>query len=241
MTESLRDISVIVPFHGSDLKWKDLLQDLRPLPKRSEIILVGPDEPSCDILSRASRDMLPAVRYVYSPLGRGVQMNSGAKNAENNIFWFLHADSKVPRSSLYSLGCALQTDSNAIYYFDLQFLNDGPKLTALNSVGANLRAHYLGLPFGDQGFVVSRTLFYRIGGFDENSFYGEDQLFVWRARGKRVPLKRIPYPLFTSARRYQAEGWTRATSKRIFMTYKQAAAEALKLMKARAIERTRKI
>ena len=236
MTEILKRLSIIVPFHGADLNWKDLLQDLRPLPKNAEIILVGPDEPSAEILAKASESMVAHVRYVRAPKGRGVQLNVGAKAAANDFFWFLHADSKIPRPSLFLLSQALLADPGAVYFFDLQFLDDGPKVMLLNSMGANFRSRYLGMPFGDQGFAMSRARFYRIGGFVENASYGEDHLFIWQARRKRVPVRRIAAPIFTSARRYESCGWVVLTSRRLYLTYRQAAREIIKLAKVRAIE-----
>ncbi len=236
MTEILKRLSVIVPFHGVDLHWKDLLQDLRPLPKSAEIILVGPDEPPAEILIKASEYMVAQVRYVYAPKGRGVQLNAGAKAASKDFFWFLHADSKVPRPSLFLLSQSLQAEPEVLHFFDLKFLDDGPKVMFLNSLGANFRSRYLGMPFGDQGFAVSRALFYRIGGFAENAAYGEDHLFIWQARRKRVPVRRIAAPIFTSARRYDSQGWAALTSRRLYLTYRQAASEIVKLAKVRVIE-----
>src|SRR5688572_913636 len=94
--EILKDPSVIVPFTGADVLWKDLLQDLKALPKGSEILLVGPDAPDAEILHKAAEGLLAEVRYVHSARGRGRVLNAGAKASKKNYFWFLHADSKVP-------------------------------------------------------------------------------------------------------------------------------------------------
>ncbi len=237
MTEFLKQLSIIIPFYGEDIKWKDLLQDLRPLPREAEILLVGPDAPPSELLSRASENMLAAIRFVWAPKGRGSQLNAGTKAASNNFFWFLHADSKVPRPSLFMLAQALQNAPDALHYFDLHFLDDGPKAVILNSLGANFRSRYLGLPFGDQAFAVSRAQFYKIGGFAESAPYGEDHLLIWQARRKRVPIRRIAAPIFTSARSYKASGWGALTSRRLYLTYRQAAGELIKLAKERTIER----
>ena len=50
----------------------------------------------------------------------------------------------------------------------------------LNAAGANLRSRWLGLPFGDQGLVLPRASFERLGGFDPALRYGEDHALVWR-------------------------------------------------------------
>jgi glycosyltransferase involved in cell wall biosynthesis len=233
----MKNLSVIIPFLGSDLYWKDLLQDLKPLPAEAEILLVGPEAPDEKILKRATESLIAEVRYVPAPRGRGVQLNTGAKAAKHDFFWFLHADSKVPRPTLFRLETELQQQPAALHFFHLHFLNDGPKLMGLNSLAANLRSRYLQMPFGDQGFAISRAQFYRIGGFPEDAPYGEDHIFVWEARRKRVPLNMIPAAVFTSARRYDTEGWAPLTRKRVLLTIRQATNEALKLFKVRASEK----
>lgn len=237
MSEVLRDLSVIIPFTAADMAWKDLLQDLKPLPADAEILLVGPDAPDEIILRRAAEGVIAPIRHVDSDRGRGRQMNAGARAAVKGHFWFLHADSKVPRPSLFFLGQEMERLPEALHYFRLHFLGDGPKLVGLNSYAANLRSRYLGMPFGDQGFALSRTQFYRIGGFPEHVRYGEDHIFVWEARRKRIPLNLIPASIFTSARRYESEGWGKLTRRRVYLTAKQAVEESFKLFKQRVVER----
>ncbi|OFZ16928.1 MAG: hypothetical protein A2Z20_09485 [Bdellovibrionales bacterium RBG_16_40_8] len=231
-----QELSVIIPFTANDVLWKDLLQDLIPLPKEAEIILVGPDAPDSEMFKKATAKIIAQIRYVYSPIGRGLQLNTGAKKATKNYFWFLHADSKIPRPSLHMLERELAIKKDALHYFDLQFLNDGPKLMGLNSLAANFRSRIFGIPFGDQGFAVSRAVFYRIGGFSERTNYGEDHNFVWEAKKKRVPLNHISGAIFTSARQYQTTGWSKLTGKRIYLTTKRATKECVKLVKKRIIE-----
>jgi Glycosyl transferase family 2 len=232
----LNELTVIIPFIAHDILWKDLLRDLQPLPAGAEILLVGPDKPEPEILALATRNLIATVRYVESPRGRAVQMNSGARAARGSYFWFLHADAKVPRPALYALATDLQREPNAVHYFSLQYLNDGPRLMTVTSILANLRAHYLGIPFGDQGFAVSRGTFYRLGGYQENLLYGEDQVLIWEARRKRVALNALPASIFTSARSYESSGWGQLTSKRAAQTIKLAAHQWLRLFMQRLVE-----
>jgi hypothetical protein len=254
----LRNLSVIVPFAAGDLAWKDLLQDLKVLPVESEILLVGPDAPDADIFAKAKSGLVADVRYVYSPPGRGRVLNSGARASKRDYFWFLHADSKVPRQSIFRLGFSLAQQPGSLHYFGLQFLPDGPRWMLLNSYAANLRSKHLGLPFGDQGFALSRSTFYRLGGFREQSHLPrivtsrtarfdlsregvcEDQSFVWEAHRKRVPLHRVPATIFTSARRYEKVGWAKLTRSRVWSTAQQAMIEGFELLKLRAIESIRR-
>jgi glycosyltransferase involved in cell wall biosynthesis len=230
------NLSVIVPFTSGDVLWKDLLQDLKALPGESEILLVGPDEPNAEIFKKAREGVISKIQYIKSPRGRGVQLNTGARAASKDYFWFLHADSKVPRPAIYTLENELSAKPDMLHFFNLQFLADGPRLVGLNSMAANWRSKYLKMPFGDQGFAMTRAIFYRIGGFPEKAAYGEDHIFVWEARRKKIHLNPLPASIFTSARRYEAEGWGRLTSRRVLLTAKQATAECYKLFKQRIVE-----
>ena len=120
---------------------------------------------------------------------------------------------------------ALEAAPDALHYFDLKFLDDGPSLMPVNVLGAYVRSHALGLPFGDQGLCLSRTAFERLGGFDAQVPYGEDHVFVWRAGRQGMPLRCTGVPLYTSARKYQAHGWAPTTLRHLLLTYKQAVPE----------------
>ena len=236
MSEVFNNLSVIIPFIKDDVLWKDLLQDLKPLPHDAEIILVGPDAPDDGIFKKATEALIAQVRYVPSLKGRAVQQNTGVRASKKKFLWFLHADTKVPRPSLFMLEKELQSKPDSLHFFNLHFLADGPKLVGLNSLGANLRTRYLKMPFGDQGFALSRHVFYRIGGFNERKTVGEDHAFVWEARRKRVPLNCVKGSLFTSARRYEWEGWAHLTGKRVWLTSQMTSVEIVKLMKQRLFE-----
>lgn len=232
-----KQLSVIIPFIGRDVLWKDLLQDLKVLSSDCEIILVGPEAPDKEIFARATENIIADVRYVVSERGRAKQLNAGAKAAKQDFFWFLHADSRVPRPTIYALEKALKEKPAALHYFNLQYLDDGPPLVRLNAFAANLRSKYLTMPFGDQGFALSRSNFYRIGGFSLEAPYGEDHVFVWEARRKRISINPIAATIFTSARSYAKMGWATLTSQRVYLTAKQALYESCKLYKFRTVEK----
>ena len=63
------------------------------------------------------------------------------------------------------------------------------------------------LPYGDQGYCLSKELFLRIGGFPENVKYGEDLYFVLKTKRLGIPIINIPNYLITSSRKYLNDGW----------------------------------
>lgn len=214
-------LSVIVPFAPHETEGDALLEQLRALPADCEIIVVRAGEPAPPVpAEQGNRD--PKLREVTAAAGRAQQMNGGARAAHGRWLWFLHADSRLHAHTLSALQAFLAGQHDALGYFDLRYADDGPMLTRLNALGANLRARWLGLPFGDQGLVLPAAWFARLGGYDEQAEYGEDHLMVWHARRAGFPLRRLGAPLTSSARKYAEHGWWRTTAQHVRLTVRQA-------------------
>lgn len=177
----------------------------------SIIIPVAPEETAqqqlLDDLGHLSNEII-----VSSEGSRAKSLNVGAAKARHDFLWFLHADSRVSCENLVGLEQALETHTEALHFFDLAYAGGG--LAALNAGGANIRSRLFGLPYGDQGFCISKNLFDKIGGYPENVPYGEDLLFVRLAKRAGIKLNRIPSKLVTSARKYQQHGWLKLTALR---------------------------
>ena len=213
-------LSAIVPVGPGDPAWRGLLGDLAALDADAEILLVAtPGDAPPDFAARDYGLRVPA-RWLEAPAGRARQQNAGAAAANGTTLWFLHADSRLPAQSV---AAALRfAGTSALGYFDLRFLDDGPRLARLNAMGAWLRSRWLGLPFGDQGLILPAALFRSLGGFDESLAAGEDHALVWAARRAGIPLMPLRAPLRTSARRYAEHGWLRTTLQHGRLTLSQA-------------------
>lgn len=194
----------------------------------------------------------PQWQALGASCGRAAQQNAGARNAAGDWLWFLHADCVLAADTLpalvrfidarvdrddHVLGAdtgsrlkpllqrrvAAQRNRPAGFgYFDLRFLDDGPALMRLNAAGAWIRSHCFGLPFGDQGLLIRRDAFERVGGFDPRLDCGEDHDLVWRLRRAGVRPRPVGAVLFTSARRYAERGWWTTTAWHLCETWRQA-------------------
>lgn len=222
----MNDLSIIIPVKNKDESWPELVNELLNNHSNFEIIVVGPD-----FENTKSDD--PRLRYLYSKQGRALQLNLGAAKATKSNLWFLHADSKLSNRTLQKVEEKLKDKPEAIFFFDLNFLPDGPRLMVLNSIGAYWRSHLLKMPFGDQGFFMARKTFFSLGLFDENALYGEDHLFIWKAHQRGVDVFPAYAELFTSARKYRNFGWLTTTTRHIILTYKQAFPQWLKYLRLR--------
>ncbi len=213
-------LSIIIPVGPGDGAWHGLVEQLVTLASRPRILLVFADG---DKQSTAVPDHCVALS---APAGRAHQLNAGIAAADGEWLWLLHADSRLHADTWQALIDYLATTPRALGWFRLAFDRDGPWLMALNALGANLRGRWLGLPFGDQGFVLHRDDAARLGPFDPALAFGEDHAMVWRARRIGLPLLRINGTLMTSARKYAEQGWWRTTTRHLRLTATQATRES---------------
>lgn len=232
-------LSVIIPVAKNDEAWRGLLESLRFLTYEDEVIFVAHTRSSFQKVTVETKKLKLLfkikcpVRWILSSKGRAKQMNAGAREATNEFLWFLHCDSNFSKKNVLKLKAYLKMDQSKLYYFRLFFQKEASILMNLNTFGVRFRSEVLNLPFGDQGYCLHKDNFDQLGGFCEKAKYGEDHLLIWKAHQCRVILECIPMPIFTSARRYQSQGWANTTLKHIFLTYKQAIPEFFNLLQLR--------
>src|SRR5258708_6420482 len=126
------DLAIVIPVGPDDDRWSMLLAQLVRLDVR-EIIVVFPTS----LLAKQPKTERfdSRARAAFAQAGRARQLNAGAAAACARWIWFLHADSKLTMRTSDVLARHMSGDEDALGYFDLRFLDDGPALMALNSVG----------------------------------------------------------------------------------------------------------
>jgi len=220
MSDPLARLCIVVPVGPGDDSWPPLLDTLRQEASAAELRPVFVDGDPQPVPTGALR----------APRGRAHQQNAAARATDRAWLWFLHADTRLTPQALPALRALLDDDVAALGWFRLRFGHDGAGLLRqamqLNAAGANLRSRWLGLPFGDQGLVLPRASFERLGGFDPALRYGEDHALVWAARRAGLPLRAIDAALITSPRRYAEHGWATTTWRHLRLTVAQAWHEA---------------
>ncbi|MCB1338959.1 MAG: TIGR04283 family arsenosugar biosynthesis glycosyltransferase [Maritimibacter sp.] len=148
--------------------------------------------------TRAVADEAGAI-WVSGPPGRGGQLGRGVAASEGDWLLVLHADTWLAPG--WSEAVLAGIARGAPGYFRLRFRANGPAPAWVAS-WANLRARALGLPFGDQGLLVSRKDYDAAGG------YPEIPLMEDLALARALPRPRaLNATAETGAERYQAHGW----------------------------------
>lgn len=144
-------------------------------------------------------------RLVRSEPGRGTQLAVGA--AATNAPWllFLHADTVLAPGWSAAVQAHIASDPSRAAHFRLRFDSRHP-MARITEGWANLRSAIFGLPYGDQGLVISRKLYREVGGYPPQPLM-EDVALVRGIGRKR--LAALPVLATTSAERYDREGWFR--------------------------------
>lgn len=136
------------------------------------------------------------------PVGRGGQLRRGAENAGGEWFLFVHSDTYL--SPGWTGAVLAHLGGEGAGFFKLAFDDNGLR-ARLVAGWANLRSRIFGLPYGDQGLLISRQLYEKIGGFRDMPLM-EDVDIARRLKGQMVMLDGVAV---TSAEKYRRQGWMR--------------------------------
>jgi rSAM/selenodomain-associated transferase 2 len=150
-------------------------------------------------------------RLLRSPRGRGVQLAAGAAAAKGGWLLFLHADTRLAlgwRDAAES-HMARSLGNAACFRFRL---DADERRARLVEAGVALRVRALGLPYGDQGLLLSRRLYDEVGGFRPLALM-EDVDLVRRIGARRID--RLEVDAVTSAERWRSGGWLRRSGRNL--------------------------
>lgn len=198
-------LSVIVPTLNAGERLYDCLVALRSgvgTGLVEEIIVV--DGGSSDDTARIARQAGAAV--IASEPGRGNQLAYGALKSVGSWFLFLHGDTVLRTEWLFAVEQFIEDEANArrAGYFRFALDDNSPAARRLERMVA-WRCERFGLPYGDQGLLLSRPFYGEVGGFRRLPLM-EDVDLVRRIGKAR--LARIDVAAETSAARYRKRGYT---------------------------------
>jgi rSAM/selenodomain-associated transferase 2 len=193
-------ISVIVPTLNAQMSLGACLQGLMEGLEAGLIReLIVCDGGSDDATAEIAKDW--GADVIVAPPSRGGQLQAGCAGAKGEWLLILHADTVLQPGWVSAVITHMQTPRAG--WFSLAFDARGiaPRLVA---GWANLRSRF-GLPYGDQGMLISRVLYDRVGGYQDMPLM-EDVAF---ARALKGHLARVDVVAVTNAAKYQNQGWMR--------------------------------
>lgn len=200
-------ISVIIPTLNAERTLAPTLAALVPAVVegivQEAIVVDGGSTDETRAIAEAAGTLL-----IEAQRGRGSQLEAGASQARGDWLLFLHADTVLEpgwaeeaRSFMERVDSGRRGQAAASFRFALD--DDGIMPRLIESL-VGLRCHVLALPYGDQGLLISRNLYNRLGGFRPLPLM-EDVDLVRRL--KRRELVMLQSRAVTSGERYRREGY----------------------------------
>lgn len=144
-------------------------------------------------------------RLVTAPPGRGTQLAAGARAASGEWLLFLHADTVLSPGWPAAVRAHIEAGPERAGHFRLAF-DSAATMARVTEGWAGFRSRALALPYGDQGLLVARALYDRVGGHPEVPLMEDVALVRRLGRRRLAPLAAVAT---TSAERYAREGWIR--------------------------------
>jgi len=192
-------VSIIVPVLNEAPIIVGFLRHLRGVAPEAEIIVV--DGGSHDGTAELCQHI--ADYFITTPPGRAKQMNAGTKIATGEVFWFVHADSRVAPNALSAIIDALRDGMVAGGCFRLRIV---PRrwIYFLRDALGNVCVDLFRIALGDRGFFARRENFFAVGGYPECPLL-EDAEF-YRHLQTTGGVRQLRPVIETSARRYEALG-----------------------------------
>lgn len=143
---------------------------------------------------------------VSSPRGRGLQLAAGTELARSDWLLFLHADTALASGWEVEAEAFIERSTAdrpraAVFRFALDDFGFAARMLE-RLVG--LRCLIFGLPYGDQGLLIPRRLYRKIGGYKPLPLM-EDVDIVRRIGCKRLVMLRTQ--AVTSAERFRRDGY----------------------------------
>ena len=192
-------VSIIIPAYNEEKNIREMLQRLQDFRAKGNEIIIA-DAGSHDNTTEIVRPL--ADKIIRCKKGRALQMNTAAKQARFDIFWFLHADTLVPADALELINSALQNNYEW-GRFNIRLSGNALFFRIIENM-INLRSRLTGIATGDQGIFVKRTSFYAVQGYKNIPLMEDIDI--------SKKLKKISSPaclkqrLITSSRRWEEHG-----------------------------------
>lgn len=139
--------------------------------------------------------------------GRGSQLALGATHsAEADWLLFIHADNQLPLDWKSSVERHIKHHSSSAGYFRYRANAKGfwPRFM---DFWVGMRCQWWGLPYGDQGLLISKDMFASVGGYPAQSLF-EDVAIIDAIKSKfgRTKLRPLRGHMLIDISKYHPEG-----------------------------------
>jgi glycosyltransferase involved in cell wall biosynthesis len=159
-------VSVIIPTINAERLLPRCFDSLIPAAVRGVVREVIVADGGSSDATLAIADAAGA-HIIHSRANRGVQMTDGARMAKNDWLLFLRPETALEsgwdvEAESFLAQAVMERPRAAVFRFALEdFGGEARRAEAL----ANLRAAVMALPYGDQGLLIPKRLYQKLGGY----------------------------------------------------------------------------
>ena len=194
------NVSVIIPTLNEEASISKTLDALSRLVNVSEVIVVdgGSIDQTLEIVEnyKGSKEIKLVKTNVSN---RGMQLNEGAKQANGDVFWFVHADTRPVQGCAKQIKELMRYDEIVGGSFKIIFDGKGNWSRFLTWLYPQLRS--IGLVYGDSAFFARREIYEKIGGFRDLPLFEDVDLY--KRLMKKGQFVYVDLPVTTSSRRFE--------------------------------------
>lgn len=217
--EKRLQLSIVIPTLNAGRVIKSPLQTLTLIFSSIQPEIIVSDGGSSDETIAIAEEIGTAI--VTGEKGRGGQLKRGAQKATGDWLLFLHADTNLDENALLAIKQFIQNDENKqrIGYFRFKLDSQTDDARKLERKIA-WRCNTFALPYGDQGFLISREFYHELGGFRPYPLM-EDVDLIWRIDRKHGKSAILPLDAdaITSAHKFERDGYFRRSAKNLFCLF----------------------
>ena len=196
-------ISIVIPTLNEENYIGTLLTFLSSHPHKDQFKVIVVDGGSTD----ATVELVKEFKYRVTctkKASRAHQMNVGARLAQGDVLYFVHADTQLIPSFVDDIEKAIQAGANCGCYRFKFYKSKNPLL--------HINGYFTRFPFkwcrgGDQTLFIKKDLFESLGGFDEHFVIMEDYELLDRLERQNVPFMVLPKSVKVSARKYERNSY----------------------------------
>jgi rSAM/selenodomain-associated transferase 2 len=194
-------LSVVIPTLNNSKQLGPTLKCINTFEGPKEIIVSdgGSDDQTSSITAQSGG------KFYITTKGRGEQLAAGANLAIGDWLLFLHADTKLGSGWTVVTNRFMENPDNRfrVGYFTFALDDPSDQARRLERM-VRWRCQKLSLPYGDQGLLISRPMYDKIGGYNPIPLM-EDVDMIQRISNHR--LENLSALAITSANKFKQDGY----------------------------------
>jgi rSAM/selenodomain-associated transferase 2 len=218
-------VALVIPVLDEARELDALLARLAPQRPEQTIVVSGRADPA--VAAVCERHVCELLETAPN---RGAQLHAGARRANADVLWFVHADAQIAPNALDAIAAAVRGGAESGCF---RFAFQGPatwyKRLLARLVALRIRCG--GMAYGDQGIFARRDVYLELGGFAELPLFEEVRL-VRRLRA-RGTFRVLPMAIAVATRRWERDGWLERTVHNRWLALRFALGERPEALAAR--------